>query len=81
MRQVTDAITEVLTTALPALPDEAAYAFQRYLQALAAGLWPMAQTSTKFSHVMARPEFADFCVEFERDLTASVVAVLRGLAI
>lgn len=80
VRAVSDAITAAMRQALPDLPEAAAYDFQRYLQALAAGLWPMAKTSTKFSHIMERPEFHNFCVEFERDLTSSTIAVLRGLA-
>ncbi len=76
---VSDRIASVLRDALPSIGEPAAYEFQRYLQALAAGLWPMAQTSDKFDHVMARPEFGNFCVAFEQDLVASVVAVLGGL--
>ena len=77
--EVADRIAELLQAALPSLPPQASHEFQRYLQALAAGLWPMSMTTSKFEDAMARPEFANFCVDFEADLRSSVTALLRGL--
>ncbi len=78
---VSERIAALLHGALPSLPVEAAHEFQRYLQALAAGLWPMGTSTKKFDAVMARPEFEHFCVDFEGDLRRSVTALLRGLVV
>lgn len=80
VREVGQDVAALLHAAVPSISEDAAHQFQRYLQALAAGLWPMSKTTTKFHEVMARPEFTNFCVDFEVDLRRSVTAVLRGLA-
>jgi len=77
---VTRRIAELLHGALPSLPAGAAEEFQRYLQALAAGLWPMEQSTRCFHSSLERPEFEPFRADFERDLRRAIRAVLVGMA-
>lgn len=68
-----------LTAALPALPYFRAAAVVRYLHALIAGLWPMANPPPLMREILARPAYADLASDFEADLRGGARAMLRGL--
>jgi AcrR family transcriptional regulator len=72
-------IANALHAALPSFPYERAGEFLRYLQALAAGLWPMANLPAPLICVLENPDFADMRTNFEADFGNGVTALLRGL--
>lgn len=72
-------IANALHAALPSFPHERAGELLRYLQALAAGLWPMANLPAPLVEVLQRPDFADMRTDFEVDFRNGVTALLRGL--
>lgn len=72
-------ISNALHTALPSLPHEHTAALLRYLHALIAGLWPMANPAPLMAALIERPDYHSMCSEFEPDLRGAFAAMLRGL--
>lgn len=68
-----------LRRALPDLPVRGAYQFYRWLYALLAGLWPMANPTPELDRVLARPHLANLRVVFEPSLTDALRHLLQGL--
>lgn len=72
-------IRNSLHAALPSLPHEHTEALLRYLHALVAGLWPMANPAPVVADLIERPDYHSMCSEFEPDLRGAFAAMLRGL--
>lgn len=72
-------IRNALHAALPGLPHEHTEALLRYLHALVAGLWPMANPAPLMAELIERPDYHSMCSEFEPDLRGAFAAMLHGL--
>lgn len=72
-------ITNALHAALPDLPHDSTAGLLRYLHALIAGLWPMANPAPIAAKVLTNPDYQPFVCDFEADLAGAVAAMLRGL--
>lgn len=77
--ELTIRIRNALHAALPALPHDQTEALLRYLHALVAGLWPMANPAPLAGELMEQPQFRAMCTEFEPDLRGALAALLHGL--
>jgi len=77
--ELTIRIRNALHAALPALPHEQTEALLRYLHALVAGLWPMANPAPLAGELMEQPQFRGMCTELEADLRGALAAMLHGL--
>ncbi len=78
--ELTIRIRNALHAALPALPHDQTEALLRYLHALIAGLWPMANPAPLAGALMEQPQFRGMCTELEPDLRGALAALLHGLA-
>ncbi len=72
-------ITNALHAALPALTPEQAPPLLRYVQALIAGLYPVAHPSAPAAEAMQQPQFETMCSDFETDLSGALELMLRAL--
>lgn len=64
--------------ALPGLSGSDPFHLIRTGHALAAGLWPMAHPLPVMQQVLARPEFAHLAVDFWRELSTALRALVHG---
>jgi len=65
--------------AMPSLSMEATRQFLLVANFLVAGMWPSANPPPAVVEALQRPELEFACIDFERDLTAALVAQMRGL--
>src|SRR5699024_2790963 len=72
-------IGDALHSACPDIPPERLPELQRWLQALVAGLWPIAHPAPVVRELVAEPCYAGFACDFERDLRHAITALLGGL--
>lgn len=72
-------VAEQLHRLAPALPLTAYVTFLRLAMALMIGLWPLASPTVALSSVLDLPELQPLRYEFETDLAAGLLLVLRGL--
>ena len=72
-------IRNALHAALPQLPHAHTEALLRYLHALVAGLWPMANPAPLLAPLLEEPPFRPLACDFETDLRGALAAMLRGL--
>lgn len=80
--ELTIRIRNAVHAALPALPLEQSPVMLRSMQALVAGLWPMAHPPPGVGEAIAAtrdPGLAALCTTFEPDLRDGCAALLRGL--
>ena len=69
------------TTPIPratSLTPEQTGQFLTTLHLLIIGIWPAANPPPAVREALKRPELANMCVDFEKDLETSVIMVLRG---
>lgn len=85
-RRLKDRVTELglrignaIAAALPGFPIERLDDLQRAMQALVAGLWPIAHPAPVIVELLAEPGYAHFAADFEADLRRATVALLVGL--
>jgi len=78
--EVSIRIGNALHAAVPGLPAERAPALVRYLNALIAGLWPMAHPPEALEVVFDDPHYAPLRSRFNDDLSGALTALLRGVA-
>lgn len=76
---VVEDLSQHLADALPDLDAAEIGKFVLFLQALVAGLWPMANPSPALERVLEREDFSHFRIHFARELKLAVEAVLLGL--
>jgi AcrR family transcriptional regulator len=74
-------IHNAVGTALPSLSRESGFAFQRYVHAVIAGLWPISNPAPVVAEVLDLDEMESFRSDFETDLRGAVTASLRGLLV
>jgi AcrR family transcriptional regulator len=79
MLQLSIRVSNALHAALPAIPHDRSATFARYLHALIAGLWPMANPGEQMRGILARREYASLRCDFERDLRGALRPLLAGL--
>lgn len=79
MLELSIRIRNALHAALPAVSIERAAGLVRYLHALIAGLWPMANPGPATAAVLCGREYASLDVDFEADLRDALRAMLIGL--
>lgn len=72
-------IHNAIAVALPSLSRDDGFAFQRYVHAIIAGLWPISNPSPVVAGVLELEEMASFRSNFEADLRGAITATLRGL--
>ena len=63
----------------PSIPIEACGAFFRQALALMIGLWPLSHPSEVLAEVLSQPELQPLRYDFESDLAAGLLLLLRGL--
>lgn len=80
MLELSIRIRNALHAALPAISIERAAGLVRYLHALIAGLWPMANPGPATAAVLCGREYASLDVDFESDMRGALGAMLVGMA-
>ena len=73
------AVTAAVAKALPSYDPEAIFDFLMMQQALAAGAWPMAQTTEMQKRVLEDLNLQRMCVDFPEFFRKAIVTFLRGL--
>ncbi len=68
-----------MQVAMPGLTMEGIQRFLMTFQLLMVGMWPAANPPPAVREALQRPELAYACVDLERDLEESLVALLKGL--
>jgi AcrR family transcriptional regulator len=72
-------VAEQLHTCAPSIPFEAYVAFFRQALALMIGLWPLSHPSDVLVDVLSDPGLQALRYDFETDLAAGLLLLLRGL--
>ena len=72
-------VGNALRAALPSLPAHATGPFLRYLHAVIAGLYPVANPAPAAERVLRDPQFAVLRFDFAGDLEIMLAAVLASL--
>jgi len=72
-------VIAALRGALPSLDEQRAALLLRYLHALAASLWQMANPAPVLAEVLERPHLRPLRVDFELDLGRALTALIDGL--
>jgi len=78
--EVSIRIGNALRRVVPRLPAERAPAILRYVNALIAGLWPMAHPPAPLRIVLDEPYFEALRSDFAADFSGAFAAMLRGEA-
>ena len=76
--QLSIRLMNALLAAMPGLSHERAPALLRYLQALVAGLYPIANPSPTAAKATACEQFDTLRSDFQTDLTGALATMLRG---
>ena len=76
--QLSIRLMNALLAAMPGLSHERAPALLRYLQALVAGLYPIANPSPTAAKATACEQFETLRSDFKTDLTGALATMLRG---
>ncbi len=69
-----------LHAAVPSISLDDSRAFISYFYLFVAGSWPAANPPPAVVEVLARPEFAHMCIDFDTALRHHAVTLLRGFA-
>lgn len=72
-------IGNAIHAACPGVPLERLAGFQRWVQALIAGLWPIAHPAPVVVELLAEPRYAGFAGDFESDLRRAITPLLASL--
>lgn len=72
-------IGNALHAACPGIPLARQPELQRWVQALVAGLWPIAHPAPVVAELVAEPRYAQFTSDFEDDLRRTITALLVNL--
>ena len=73
-------VARQLHACAPAIPFERYVAFMRQAMALMIGLWPLAHPRDVMAQVLSLPELQPLRYDFQTDLEAGLLQLLRGLA-
>lgn len=72
-------VARQLHACAPAIPFEGYVAFMRQAMALTIGLWPLSHPRDVMAEVLLLPELQPLRYDFETDLAAGLLLLLRGL--
>ncbi len=72
-------LANAVQVAMPSLTMEGTQRFLMSSQFVLVGMWPAANPPPAVAEALERPELAFACIDFERDLEAIMVTMLRGL--
>jgi AcrR family transcriptional regulator len=72
-------LANALRAALPSFPAHAIGPFSRYVHAMIAGLYPLANPAPAVARALRDPQLAVFRSDFSEDMEAMLVAVLTSL--
>jgi AcrR family transcriptional regulator len=78
---LTAGVAVQLQNSAPALPFAAFVAFLRQAMALLIGLWPLSHPGEALAAVLVQEELQPLRYDFEADLTAGLLLLLRGLGL
>lgn len=76
---MTAAVADLLHARAPALPAAAYITFMRLAIPLMIGLWPLSHPAPALCEVLAAPELEPLRYEYESELAAALLLLLRGL--
>lgn len=72
-------IANAIHAACPSVPPAQLVEFQRWAQALIAGLWPIAHPAPVIVELLAESRYAQFAGDFENDLRRAITPLLASL--
>lgn len=74
-------LTNAVQVSMPGLTSEKSRQFIAILHILVVGIWPASHPAAAVTEALKRPELQGMRVDFEKDLSTAVVAMLRGLGV